>query len=266
MMGAGSKWLGVAVLLFCCSGATLLAEPPTWAKRATAFPAECNIDMMWHSQLCQPLRIPAPDGKSAVEVTYRKGVGIDSDDTTLRARLQVSLPNGSRQTLTPPEGFHSMEVLWSPDSKASFLDGGNGGGYWGFWTVAYFLDGDTVEQVDVTSAVRKDMLETFPPCRALGADPVGCQEFSLAADYPNMSAIAWSTEPAGVVILAQVPCSGTYGGIQCQARGYVVSVPGGKIVETMSARELKERWQPRMAFTMRVPGPPKYEAAATQMQ
>jgi len=47
-------------------------------------------------------------------------------------------------------------------------------------------------------------------------------------------------------------------------KGYVVSVPGGKILEAMSAREFKQRWQSSMAFTMHVPGPPEYAVEASR--
>jgi hypothetical protein len=82
------------------------AVQPTWAKKATAFPEQCYPGK---TQACQPVRIPAPDGKSSVEVRYReKFVG----DWILQAYLRVTTPGRGTHDAALPEGFQNIDLLW----------------------------------------------------------------------------------------------------------------------------------------------------------
>lgn len=55
-----------------------------------------------------------------------------------------------------------------------------------------------------------------------------------------MSAVAWVPEKSAIVVMAEIPRSSSYGGIMCQVLGN--SVPSGKILQRLTAKELKEKW------------------------
>jgi hypothetical protein len=45
----------------------------------------------------------------------------------------------------------------------------------------------------------------------------------------------------------------------CQVEGYEVEVRIGRILRKMSARELKNGWQSKAAWNIRIPGPPEFK-------
>ncbi len=76
-------------------------------------------------------------------------------------------------------------------------------------------------------------------------------------DEYNMTGIDW-VNPSTILIMAQVPCSTSQGGIMCQVMGYELEVPTGRIVKRIDAKDLKRDWQKSMAWDFRIPDPPKY--------
>ncbi|MGB6132471.1 MAG: hypothetical protein WBG54_11875 [Acidobacteriaceae bacterium] len=256
----------LAVFVLIGAGMAAQAERPLWAKHATAFNPECEFEaggIYPTASHCRPIEILSPAGKTRIDVVYGKPIPLSGSDKMVAAHLLVKTSDGRVQVVSLPEGFQPIDLQWAPDSRAFFVNGGNGGAYWGFWVWAYSVDAEgRVEKLDVMRAVGQNMYESFPPCKARGIDPVVCsQAFRAEQDHSgnyNISGIDWSTDPRGLVVMAEVPCSSSEGGIMCQMKGYIVSVPDGKILKQMSARELKRRWQPSMAFQMQVPGPPEY--------
>jgi len=119
----------------------------------------------------------------------------------------------------------------------------------------------TTEWCSTTAAFIKsseiDMVKTFPPCKAFNRDEAACREIARDPEF-NVSGLAWVNGSAAIVVMAEVPCSSSYGGIMCQVQGYQLEVPGGTISTRMTARELKARWQRSMAWNMRIPEPAKY--------
>lgn len=227
-----------------------IAEKPTWAKKARVFPSECREKRDFKS--CKPVRIPSPDGSSVVEVLYR-------DESNMRvAFLRVSTRGGSTREIDLPWGFQDIDLLWSPDSKAFFVNGGNGG-YWGFWVFVFRLDDPGLEPFDVTHEARRDMLESFPPCIASGIGRATCKYIETDSQYPNMSRIDWAGDSSAIVVMAEVPCSGGFGGIMCQVAGYELGVPTGRILKRVDAQQFKARWHRSMAFKLTIPDPPEYE-------
>jgi len=106
-----------------------VAAKQTWAKRAVAFPSQCDAssDGVYENQsprtafapllpraACKPLRIPSPDGKSSVEIAYKK-VAIDAEHSILEAFLRVSFRDKGIRETNLPEGFQDIDLLWSPD-------------------------------------------------------------------------------------------------------------------------------------------------------
>ena len=85
--------LFVVTVLFAGMQAAFAVQP-TWAKKATEFPEQCYPGK---TQACQPVRIPAPDGKSSVEVRYREKF---DGDWILQAYLRVTPRQGH-----PRRGF-----------------------------------------------------------------------------------------------------------------------------------------------------------------
>jgi len=253
------------------------AAKPRWAKKAVSFPEECTSYFPGGYQPCKPVRIPSPDGKSSVEVRYRKRLIIHyptPDDSILQAYLRVTTPGSGTREAALPEGFQNIDLLWSPDSHAFFVDAGNGGGYWGFWVYVYLVD-DPTEPRDVTENAQRDMLAEFPACKTAypnAEDTTGCKKISRPVDVEtcmkaeanpkyspeyNMTAIDWIT-PSSILVMAEVPRSSSYGGIMCQVMGYELEVPTGRIIKRIDAKELKRDWQKSMAWDFRIPDPPEY--------
>ena len=219
------------------------------------------------------MRILSPDGSSNIDVRYRP-VSVGEGDQILQAYLRVTTPSQGTREAALPEGFQKIDLLWSPDSKAFFVNGGNGGAYWGFWTYVYLAD-DPTKPTDVTETAQRDMLKQFPPCKAAfpngDDDPGGCKKSSrpdveqcmqreadpkYSPEY-NMSGIEWVNGSA-ILVLAEIPCSGTEGGIMCQVMGYELEVPTGRILKRIDAQQLKLKWQKSMAWQFRMPDPPQY--------
>ena len=256
-----------ATLLFTAIPAS--AATPTWAKKATVFPIQCNPKAapIYKNQTprgaltsseapCTSFPIASPDGKSRIQVSYRKaGEGLDYNS----AYLLVTTPDGRTRETTLPYGFQDIDLLWSPDSRAFFVNGGDGGGYWGFWVYAYLLKDPKLEPIDIAAEARLDMVKSFPPCKATYLDKKTCKrmESSPQPDDYNVSGIDWTTDSA-VVVMAEVPCAGSYGGIMCQVMGYELEVPTGNILKRMTAPDFAAKWQRSMAFKFEVPDPPEY--------
>ncbi len=247
------------------------ASQPTWVKKATAFPERCHPGK---TQECKPIRIPAPDGKSSVEVRYRKEF-VSGEDWGLLAYLSVTMPGGEARETALPEGYQNIDLLWSPDSSAVFVSGGNGGAYWGNWVYVYVLGAPKLEPIDIAQKAQRDMLKEFPSCKAAypnAGDSVGCKKASRPIDGEtcikteanpgydpeyNMTGIGW-VNASTILVMAEVPCSTSYGGIMCQVLGYELEVPTGRILKRIDARQLKQQWQKSMAWNFRIPEPPQY--------
>ena len=232
----------VLVLLLLIPSAAF-AGKPNWVRRATGFGGQCQAS-------CPSLKIIAPDKTTAVEVLYQEG----------GAYLRVT------QTGKPAREIHDVftsprnDLLWAPDSKAFFVDAGEGMTSPAFLQV-YLLDDEPLRSIDVAHFAAQDMVKTFPPCQALFIDPVACRKFEAEPDY-NITAITWTKDSSALVVLAQVPCTSNYGGISCQSMGYEVEVPGGKILKRIPPAEFRKEYQKFMEQKYEVPEPPQYVAPA----
>jgi len=167
------------------------------------------------------------------------------------------------------ESFQNVDLLWSPDSQAFFVDGdGDGAPVSGFWMYVYFVN-DPAHPRDITDIARRDMLKEFPASKAAfpnANDPMGCKassrhQVTMSPDSINVSGIDWIT-PSSILVLADIPGDTLYGGIMGQAMGYELQVPTGRIVKRVDATHLKLEWQKSMAWDFRVPDPPKYCSAS----
>lgn len=258
--------LGLALLVMATLPAS--AAQPVWAKKATAFRGVCLTDK---TEECKPLPIPSPDGKSSVEVRYRKEY-VSAWDWILQSHLRVITPGaGAREVALPEEfsaNYYTFEVLWSPDSHAFFVNGSNTGE----WASMYvYLADDPAKPINVTEAAQRDMLKQFPPCKAASPnadDAGGCKKTSRgqvpgceadpksSPDY-NMVGIDWANAST-ILVMAEVPCDSLFGGIMCQVMGYELEVPSGHILKRIDPKKLKLEWQKSMAWNFRIPDPPQY--------
>jgi len=207
-----------------------------WAKNATAF-------------LCQRggQTIKAPDHLTSARVMceYDRPFG-----------LQVITADGHRQEVGLRYGAN--ELLWAPNSRSFFVDGG-ANSYAGFFTDVYrFEDSDRVVSPPVTETAFQDMVKSFPPCKASNRDETECAKMAHDPEYYNMSGLGWSTDSSAVYVFAEVPCSSRYGGIMCQVLGYELSVPTGRILKRLSAQETKREWGKFAAWKINIPEPPEY--------
>lgn len=247
----------------------VFADQPTWAKKAVAFPEQCwsgKDEEFYTYKDCTPLRIQSPDGKGEINVFYRS-ITDEGGGHILQAFLRVTTPTQGTREAALPDGFQKVDLLWSPDGRAFFVNGGNGGGYWGMWVYVYLLDGPQLKPLDLTREAQRDMVKSFPPCKAAypnsrecNIDPKKCDEPKIEQneeDSYNLTGIDW-VNPSTMLILAEVPCSTSEGGIMCQVMGYEVEVPRGRIIKRIDAKGLKRDWQKSMAWNLRIPEPPRY--------
>ena len=144
--------------------------------------------------------------------------------------------------------------MWARDSSA-FVVNGSESAHAGNDFVVYRIGGDRIAPARITRGAQRDMVSTYPPCKASGLDRDDCLRIAKSPEF-NMSAIAWTRGSSGLVVFAEVPCTSSYGGIMCQVMGYELEVPTGRILVRMPARELKRRYQSQMAWPMRIPDRP----------
>jgi hypothetical protein len=207
------------------------SDPPIWSKQAIPFDLSCTT---------KTRVIRSPDHRSSVEISCP---GVD-------------LVSGDRH-FDVPIHYGANELLWAPDSHAFFVNGGTSG-YAGFFVTVYVLDAEKdVREVTLTDEAQMDMVKSFPPCKALRIDR-NCGEVAKDPQY-NMSGLAWTADSSAIYVFAEVPPSGSYGGIMGQVLGYELAVPSGKIQRRLSAKEVKEQWSKYAAWKVHVPEPPDYD-------
>lgn len=234
--------------LFCLLLPSARPEQPIWAKRAIA------LQIAPADSPCAPAHEPvlSPDKQKNVEVLCT------SESGESKYAVHVRGAAGLSGTASLSEGAN--EVLWSPDSK-SFLINGGLSSYSGFFLKVYRLHAGKLQIKDVTAAAQQDMVNSFPPCKAWNRD--GNEECKRIAANPqfNMSGIGWSEDSSAIEVIAEVPCSSSYGGIMCQVKGYELKVSDGHILNSYAARNIPAAWKLNMAWKLRIPEAPKYGAA-----
>ena len=230
--------------------ATLLATAamaaPIWAKRAVALEPRCD-----GSPRVKARRIVSPDGTVTIEPRCRWSAALDDEFMVLRVTSRTGRVQEVEVKHKKDDMWRPQELLWSPDSKAFFING-SPSAYAGFAVIVYELRPDGFVAPEVTGAAQRDMVATFPPCKAAYRDTGFCKELEIDADY-NMSGLAWTRGSSAIAVFAEVPCSGSYGGIGCQVMGYEVAIPSGRILRRLTARETKKRWQSNMAWNIEYP-------------
>jgi len=241
--------------------ATLALVPPVvpnpppnqeaiWAKKGVVFRAGCYNSR----EQCSPLQITSPDGGKFVQVSYRT----DPVDSGIRMASLVVSASGRKLGRIDLVGTVEDEILWSPDSRAFFINGNNNADA-DDHVALYRLDETELRRSNVTKQVETDMTRSFPLCRATNAME-DCEWLTKhPGQYIGVVALDWVGGSSGVVLMAEIPCTSAMGGIMCQVLGYEVAVPDGTILRRMEPREFAARWQPSMAWKFNLPDPPSYQ-------
>ena len=239
----------ICVLLISVRSDPSFAAKPIWAQKAATFLATCDPDVP-----CTSLRIPSPDGRSRVDVTYPKSKG------ARQAELHVVSPGLRTRVVTAPCSNGDVELLWAPNSKAFFLNGGCGSAISGFYVYVYEVRSERSDLLDLTHKAKRDLIRSYPPCRAKNHDPRECQKMEHDDSYYNATGIDWVPGSSAMVVLTQIPCTSRYGGVMCSAMGYYIDIPTGNIRRRLTAEELKREWQSSMAWNFEIPDPPELES------
>ena len=225
------------------------AANPIWSKAGVRLPSGCE-----DSRDVRLVRSPRADTRVEVHCGGRNA----STKTILRITTRTNAPVDV--ALDTPEGsiWRPEEVVWAPDASAFIINGGENA-YAGFDFVVVDIRRVPIVPVRITAAAQRDMVASYPPCRAMGLEPDDCRRITADPQF-NMSAIAWTRGSKAVVVFAEVPCSSSYGGIMCQVMGYELEVATGRILSRMTPRDLKRRFQSQMAWQMRIPDAPIYRS------
>jgi len=237
-------WAGLQALFFfplpiSAQDRTIPTEKPIWAKNATV------LD-------CRRSRVPieAPDHLASVRTVCLKAAG-----NFVPYELELTTADGKRQEVSLRMGAN--EALWAPNSKSFLVNGGESAIAGFFVDVYQILDSGRVSVRTVTNAAQRDMVRSFPPCRASHRIEKECAEYAHDPEY-DMSGLGWSGDSSAVYVFAEVPCGSRYGGIMCQVLGYELSVPNGRILRRLSAKQAKQEWGTLAAWKIRIPEPPEY--------
>lgn len=220
------------------------AQQPLWSRAASVLDTSCSRSAPGFS---------SPDRRITAEVRCTShNVG----NPTVSLRLHAGRKQIAELPLSP--GTH--EIVWSPDSRAFFLNGEKTA-YEGFFVKLYTIDEHgVVREHDVTSQAQRDMAETFPPCKAADHDD-DCKRTEENPRF-NMSGLGFTPDSKIIFVYAEIPCIKEYGGIMCQTRGYEVDIASGQILQRLSAQQVQLHWQRMAAWDIEVPGPPRYDPDA----
>jgi hypothetical protein len=229
------------------------ANEPIWSKKAVSFPVACYSNPRTdRRKVCKPFKIVSPDGKSYVHVEYRGNPG--NQDYL----VELSVVSGGKvlgAVGTP--GFVEDEVLWSPDPKA-FAISGSSNANTDYHLLVYRLNSSGLTRINPTRAALRDMVRSFPPCRALNATDLCRDIVEHPSDWIGFAAIDWMQNSSSIVVMAEMNESSIVGGILGQVLGYEIEIPTGKILRRMEAKEFAQHWQSSMAWKFRIPDPPDY--------
>jgi hypothetical protein len=80
------------------------------------------------------------------------------------------------------------------------------------------------------------MVRTFPRCKAFNRDETTCKAIEAQPEF-NMSGLAWVEQSSAIIVMAEIPCSSSYGGVMCAVQRYQLKVPTGTIEKRMTARQ-----------------------------
>ena len=222
---------------------TALASDHFWSKLGTVVFLVVGNEGVGRTG---PYEVFSPDHLKRIEVTFVQGTG-DGDAVPV-ATLYV---NERELTLPLYQDWSQVEVLWSPDSRNVAITGAFNS-YTNSTKIFRLVAGDLMEMP--LEYLQRDMANTYPPCKGQNADEAICHA-EKHGDQFNYATVAWANANTAVIV-AEIPCSSSQGGMMCQVEGYEIDIRSGHILRRMTARELKHRWQSKLAWNLRVPEAP----------
>lgn len=210
------------------------AEKPRFARKGRAFTWDCK-------DRCEAI---SPNGMLSI-----RPILVDENAEILHLGVFHS-----RQKLGEVSVLYGTiyEVLWAPNSEAFAVTVAPNA-----YTESSFvwrLVGNKVEKVPIDAFIFTDMIKTFPPCRASNVTSGDCHQIEQNPQF-NVAAVAWENNGT-LVLMSEIPCSSSYGGVMCQLRGYEFRVNDGVLLRSLNAREFKHRWQVEAAWNIRIPEAP----------
>ncbi len=248
-------WSGVALCLEArgmglAQDQTPAPEKPIWAANATA------LDLR-----CEPggTGIQSPDHRFSVKVICDKHKGTVRGEPVTYETYYLRILAADGRQYEAPLSYGAHELLWAPNSRLFFVNGSESA-YAGFFVDVYQVEASGTRKLTITAAAQRDMVRSFPPCKAWNRDDVTCAGIARDPEF-NMSGLAWTKDSSAILVFAEVPCDTLYGGIMCQVRGYELNALNGRILKRLSASQTKQQWGKYAAWNIRVPEPPKYGPA-----
>lgn len=244
------RFLLGAALGLCVLDSSASAADHIWSKNGIAVHVPAGKRAVARAVKAVPLEIYSPNHSKQVAVTFFDiGDGI--------ANLGMELYKGHKEIELPLCGVLTVEeeVLWSPDSQTLAVTGSDSGIT--NWTKIFRLANKTPQTVSLR-AVQEDMAVTYPICEGQNIEEAVCRA-EKNGDQFNYATIAWA-DATTAVIMAEIPCSSSQGGMMCQVEGYEIDVRSGHILRRMTARELKKRWQSKLAWNLRIPDGPNLKS------
>jgi hypothetical protein len=133
------------------------------------------------------------------------------------------------------------EVLWAPDSTAFALTESDGGSV-GNWSVSiYNVATPSIARLAVAdTAVRADYRQHV-------------MKRACPGEEPNVAAVSWMHGSEQLALVAEVPPHSScreMGGVY----GYVVGLPGGKIVRRLNDAEVRRAWSTDLGLRLQSRG------------
>lgn len=213
---------GIALIFFLASTICGYAARPDhiWSKQSSTLYLVVDNESI---TTVGTRSVASPDGRSKLEISFKTG---KQGDAIAVARFVL------QNRVIPvelDENWVQIEVLWSPNSRSLAITGSYNA--YTNSTRIYVIGAHSIQRMPTVS-VRSDMVRTFPPCKASNADPMACRRKESGEDF-NYATVAWAGSTT-VVVMAEVPCSSSQGGIMCQVEGYEFDTQTGNILRRMT--------------------------------
>jgi hypothetical protein len=160
----------------------------------------------------RPFAVPSPDRKRTIRINemvltvVEDGMPVEGAE-----RIEILLPS---------------EIVWSPDSLSFALTSSDGGAN-GTWEVGMFLLQNSRFRYSDVSREAVDLYQKEFPC--------------TSPQEPNVGAVKFVKESKQLLLVVDPPLTSSCGD-QVAIRGFVVTVPDGKVVKEIAGQDLRDDW------------------------
>lgn len=192
-------------------------EPGRWSIEASEL---CTNAPRTDPGETRDIRIDAPNHSMAIHIVKDHwSVEIDSEEIRL---------DSDQSYVTYP-----AEIAWAPDSRSFYLTQSEGN-IEGYLTEIFRIDGKKIEHLSsINETIQRDF-DRRHKCTFHDRDQ------DIGED-PNIVGFHWMSDSSRLIVVVEVPplslCNeGGYFG------GYLVSIPGGAIIQHYSPKLLRQNW------------------------